>query len=185
RKAIAMSIDKQRIVDNFYPEGSSVANQFMPSAIASGYTPEVEGIPFDREGARALLEESGLELPLEVTLTYRDVVRGYLPSPGIVAQDIAAQLAEIGINVTVQVVESGAFIEGTQAGTDPFYLLGWGADYPDATNFLDYHFGANENIQFGDKFEDITGPLAAAAQLVDLEERNAIYAEANTAIREN
>src|SRR5690606_1465432 len=61
-KAIAMAIDKQRIVDNFYPEGSSVANQFMPSAIASGYTPEVEGIPFGREGARALLEESGLEL---------------------------------------------------------------------------------------------------------------------------
>src|SRR5690606_3234684 len=72
-----------------------------------------------------------------------------------------------------------------QAGTDPFYLLGWGADYPDATNFLDYHFGDNENIQFGDKFADITEPLKEAAQLVDLEERNAIYAEANTAIREN
>lgn len=185
RKAIAMAIDKQRIVDNFYPEGSSVATQFMPPAIASGYTPEVEALPFDREAARALLEESGVELPIEVTLQYRDVVRGYLPSPGIVAQDIAAQLAEIGINVTVQVVESGAFIEGTQAGTDPFYLLGWGADYPDATNFLDYHFGDNENIQFGEKFADITEPLREAAQLVDLEERNAIYAAANAAIREN
>lgn len=184
RQAISHAINKQRIVDNFYPEGSQVATVFMPPAIESGYTPEIAPLEYNLDTARALLAESGLELPLNVTLTYRDVVRTYLPSPGIVANDIAAQLAEIGINVTVQVVESGEFIAGTQAGTDPFYLLGWGADYPDATNFLDYHFGQNENIQFGSKFEEITVPLAAAAQLSDLAERNVLYAEANTAIRD-
>lgn len=184
RQAIAYAIDKERIVANFYPPGSSTADQFMPSAIPSGYTPEVTGIPYDLDMARQLLEESGVELPLEIKLTYRDVVRGYLPQPGIVAQDIASQLSEIGINVTVELVESGAFIASTQAGTEGFYLLGWGADYPDATNFLDYHFGANENIQFGTKFTEITDPLAAAAQLVDIDERNAIYVDANTAIRD-
>lgn len=184
RQAIAHAINKQRIVDNFYPEGSSVATQFMPPAIPIGYTPEVEPLAYDLDAARALLAETGLELPINVTLQYRDVVRGYLPSPGIVANDIAAQLAEIGINVTVQMVESGAFIEGTQAGIDPFYLLGWGADYPDATNFLDYHFGENQNIQFGTKFEEITVPLAQAAQLSDFDARQALYAEANAAIRD-
>jgi ABC-type transport system substrate-binding protein len=184
RQAISMALDKQRIVDNFYPRGSSVATQFMMPAIPSGYTPEVEPLAFDREAARALLEESGLELPIEVTLTYRDVVRGYLPTPGVVAQDIAAQLAEIGINVTVQVVESGEFIESVNAGQQAFYLLGWGADYPDATNFLDFHFGDNQNIQFGDKFAEITEPLAAAAQLENIDERNVIYADANIAIRD-
>ncbi|MBK8138670.1 MAG: peptide ABC transporter substrate-binding protein [Chloroflexi bacterium] len=184
RQAISHAINKQRIVDNFYPEGSSVATQFMPPSIASGYTPDVPALEYNLDTARALLAESGLELPLNVTLQYRDVVRGYLPTPGVVANDIAAQLAEIGIVVTVQVVESGEFIAGTQAGTDPFYLLGWGADYPDATNFLDYHFGDNQNIQFGNKFPEITEPLKAAAQLVDLAERNAIYAGANAAIRD-
>ncbi len=184
RLAIAHAIDKQRIVDNFYPEGSSVATQFMPSAIASGYTPEVAPLEYNLDTARQLLADSGLELPLNVTLQYRDVVRSYLPTPGVVANDIAAQLAEIGINVTVQVVESGEFIAGTQAGTDPFYLLGWGADYPDATNFLDYHFGDNENIQFGNHFPEITEPLKAAAQLSDFDARQALYVEANTAIRD-
>ena len=33
------------------------------------------------------------------------------------------------------------------------YMLGWGADYPDATNFLDFHFGKNQ--QFGAGFEDL------------------------------
>ncbi|MBC8099872.1 MAG: peptide ABC transporter substrate-binding protein [Armatimonadetes bacterium] len=184
RQAIAHAIDKERIVVNFYPPGSSVANQFMPAAIPSGFTPEVEPLEYDLEKAKALLAESGVTLPLEIKLTYRDVVRGYLPTPGVVAADIQAQLAEIGINITIEVIESGAFIASTQAGTEGFYLLGWGADYPDATNFLDYHFGANQNIQFGDKFTEITEPLTAAAQLADVAARNEIYVAANTAIRD-
>nr|MCU0466454.1 ABC transporter substrate-binding protein [Anaerolineae bacterium] len=184
RQAVAHAIDKQRIVDNFFPEGSIVADQFMPPSIPSGYTPEVEGFPFDQERARELLAESGVELPIEVTLTYRDVVRGYLPTPGIVGNDIAAQLAEVGINVTVEVVESGEFLARTGAGSEAMYLLGWGADYPDATNFLDYHFGANPNIQFGNNHPEITEPLSAAAQLSDFDARQALYAEANAAIRD-
>ncbi len=33
RQAIAMGIDRQRIVDNFYPVGSEVATHFTPCAI--------------------------------------------------------------------------------------------------------------------------------------------------------
>ena len=33
RQAIGYAIDKQRIVDNFYPEGSVAATQFLPPAI--------------------------------------------------------------------------------------------------------------------------------------------------------
>ena len=40
-------------------------------------------------------------------LTYRDVVRSYLPEPGVVAQDIQAQLAEIGVDAEIEVMESG------------------------------------------------------------------------------
>lgn len=185
RQAIAHAIDKQRIVDNFYPEGSVAATQFMPPAIPSGYSEGFAPLDYNLDTARELLAASGVTLPLEIKLTYRDVVRGYLPSPGIVANDIASQLAEVGITVSIELMESGAFIASTQAGTEGFYLLGWGADYPDATNFLDYHFGANQNIQFGEKFDEITVPLAAAAQLADFDARQVLYAEANAAIRDN
>ena len=65
-------------------------------------------------------------------------------SPGVVAQDIQAQLKEnLNIDATINVMESGAFIEAATAGElKGLHLLGWGADYPDITNFLDYHFGA-------------------------------------------
>lgn len=187
RQALAYAIDKQRIIDNFYPAGSTVADQFMPSVIF-GYTAEVEPLAYDPEMARTLLEEAaaedGFTLPIETTLSYRDVVRSYLPQPGVVAQDLQAQLAEVGINVTIDVQESGTFLDNADAGLLSLHLLGWGADYPDATNFLDYHFGAGANNQFGDKFDEIIQPLLQGAQLADPAERYPYYVEANTAIRD-
>ncbi len=187
RQALAYAIDRQRIVDNFYPAGSITATQFMPPDIF-GFTPEVEAFPYDPDQARALLEEAaaelGFTLPIETTLSYRDVVRSYLPQPGIVAQDLQAQLAEVGINVTIDLQESGTFIDNSDAGLLSLHLLGWGADYPDATNFLDYHFGAGSSDQFGTKFTELTDALSAGAALADPAERYPYYIEANTLIRD-
>lgn len=190
RQAVAHAINKERIVSNFYPVGSEVATQFMPPAISSGYTPEVEPFPFDQARAAELLVESGLELPLSFTLYYRDVVRGYLPNVAQVAEDIRAQLQEVTVdgqpafNVTVEVVESGTFIDNTDAGTYGMYLLGWGADYPDATNFLDYHFGGGSSSQFGERIQGVVDGLRDAGQLSDLAARNEIYAQVNALLRD-
>lgn len=184
RQALAMGIDRQRIVDNFYAKGSLVASQFMPPSIF-GFTPEVTWYEFDPEGARALLAEAGYPDGFEITLSYRDVVRSYLPEPGVVAVDIKEQLEQnLGLTVTVNVMESGAFIDASDAGELEMYLLGWGADYPDATNFLDFHFGATASDQFGDKHPEITDPLARAAALADPALRLPIYVEANQAIKD-
>lgn len=163
RQAIAYALDKQRIVDNFYPKGSTVATQFIPPAIF-GFTKEVEPFPHDVNMAKKLIQESGVKTPVDVTLSYRNVVRAYLPQPPVVAQDIQAQLKEIGVNITLQEIESGSFITQTNDGKLPLFLLGWSADWPDATNFVDYHFGAGANPTFGKTFKEITEPLAKAGQ---------------------
>ena len=183
RRALAHAIDRQRIVDNYYPPGSIVASQFIPPGIF-GYTEGVDPFPFDQAQARALLAESGVPLPIETTLSYRDVARPYLPQPGVVAQDIQAQLAEVGVSVEIVVMESATFIDAAERGQLSLHLLGWSADYPDATNFLDFHFGAGASDQFGAKFEEITAPLGRAAQLADPGKRAPEYVAANTAIRD-
>ena len=165
RQAVSYGIDKARIIDNFYPPGSTVANQFMPESIF-GYTADSIVIGYDAEKAKQLLAESGVELPIKTTLSYRDVVRGYLPQPGVVAQELQAQLAAIGIEVEIQVMESGAFLDASSAGELSLHLLGWGADYPDATNFLDFHFGSGASDQFGAKDPVLTAMLTEAAQLL-------------------
>jgi peptide/nickel transport system substrate-binding protein len=60
---------------------------------------------------QADLEEEGVLPGFKTTITYRDVVRGYLPNPGIVAQDIQAQLADLGVEAEIVVMESGAFLD--------------------------------------------------------------------------
>ncbi len=184
RQAIAMGIDRQRIVDTFYPEGSEVASHFTPCAIPNGCVGDA-WYEFDVEAAKAKLAEAGFPDGFQTKLFYRDVVRGYLPQVANVAQDIQAQLkTNLNIDAEIVVLESGAFIEESSAGRlDGLYLLGWGADYPHITNFLDYHFGA-ANVQFGAQSETYTDLLVQGAQIGIPEEAESIYVEANNAIKE-
>jgi ABC-type transport system substrate-binding protein len=66
------------------------------------------------------------------------------------------------------------------------FLLGWGADYPDATNFLDFHFGAGSanTPRFGNVIPELTDLLSQAAQLSDPDARYQLYIQANTIIRD-
>ena len=185
RQAVAMGIDRQRIVDNFYPKGSTVADYFTPCAIAGG----CEGDPwykFDPAAAKQLLADAGFPDGFETELSYRDVVRSYLPEPALVAQDIQAQLKEnLGITVKLNVMESTAFIDASQAGQLGMHLLGWGADYPDQTDFLDYHFGQGATKQFGNGFPDLWDVLKQAASKTDPAERNQLYAQANDLVKQH
>jgi ABC-type transport system substrate-binding protein len=184
RQAIAMGIDRQRIVDNFYPVGSEVASHFTPCSIPNGCAGE-PWYEFDPEAARALLAEAGFPDGFQSSIFYRDVFRGYLPEPSLIAVEFQTQLKEnLGIDAEVVVMESGEFIaESTAGNLDGFYLLGWGADYPHITNFLDFHFGA-ANPQFGDPHPEIYEILEQASQIADPAETAPLYEQANNAIRE-
>jgi ABC-type transport system substrate-binding protein len=185
RKAIAMGIDRQRIVDNFYPDGSEPASHFTPCSIPNGCQGE-EWYEFDPEAARELLAEAGYPDGFETSIFYRDVFRVYLPEPGLVAVEFQTQLKE-NLNIDAEVVvvmESGEFIaESTTGKLDGFYLLGWGADYPHVTNFLDFHFSAS-NPQFGDPYPEIYEALEEAATIGDPSEAEPLYEQANNAIKE-
>ncbi len=186
RQALAKAIDRGRILDNFYPPGSTVADQFLPQSIF-GYTPEPKWYDYVPDAALAELTALGfgLENPIETTISYRDVVRSYLPTPGNVAVDIQDQLADVGINVQIQQMESGAFLDAADAGELSLHLLGWGADYPDATNFLDFHFGRGASDQFGNGFEDIWTTLEGAGRIADPDQRLTLYEQATQLIKDH
>lgn len=184
RQAIAYGIDRQRIVDNFYPAGSETASHFTPCAIPNGCVGDA-WYEFDAAKGRELLAEAGFPDGFSTKIYYRDVVRGYLPQVPNVAQDVQAQLKEnLNIDAEIVVMESGAFIEASNTGQlDGLYFLGWGADYPHITNFLDFHFGAT-NPQFGTPFPEIYEKLEEASKIVDPKAAEPLYVEANNAIRE-
>ncbi|MCZ6457441.1 MAG: ABC transporter substrate-binding protein, partial [Actinobacteria bacterium] len=184
RQAVALGIDRQRIIDRFYPPGSETASHFTPCSVENGCEGE-SWYEFDVDEAKALLAEAGLGDGFETTIYYRDVILGYLPSPGGVAAEIQAQLKK-NLNITAEVVvmERTEFAETSSAGgLDGIHLRGWTGDYPHVTNFLDLRF-SEPNAQFGDPYPAIYEALAAASQATDPVAAALLYQEANNAIKE-
>ncbi|MBA2255548.1 MAG: peptide ABC transporter substrate-binding protein [Chloroflexi bacterium] len=186
RQAVAMALDKQRIVDAFYGSGSSIGDYFTPCSIPGGC--EGDKMPgFDAAAAQALLAGTGAEAGFETTLYFREKPRSYINNPTAVVTDIKDQLeTNLGWKVTLSPEEDASYLTNASKGEKyPLFLLGWGADYPDQTNFLDYHFGSGASPQFGDKFKDLTDVLDEAASKADPAARLALYAQANTLLKTN
>lgn len=183
RQAFAQAIDRQRIVDEYYPAGSTVAQNFVPDLFNPGFSKDIKWYDYNKDAAKKLLEEAGFDFNQEINLAFRNVVRGYLPSPDKVAQELQGQFAEIGVKIKLKEMESATFIDDTSAGKEALYLLGWGADYPDSTNFYDYHFANENNKQFGKLFPDIVEPIKKAGQLADAAERQKLYDKVNELLK--
>lgn len=177
RRAIALALNKQALVDEHFPTGAAVAHQFVPPELF-GYADDVTGIDFDPQQARLSLDQAGLPDSFEITLGYRDVPSPYLPEPAAVAGDIQRQLAEVGIRVNLANMESGAFLDAVDGGELPMYLLGWQTTYPDPANFLDFHFGVQASGQFGAHFPDLEETLAEASSSSDQVARGDLYRQA-------
>jgi len=184
RQAVGMCLDRPALLNAFYPPTSLVAEQFIPPGVF-GYTDGFRWYERDVEQAKQLLADAGYPDGISATLSLRDVVRGYLPEPAKVAEAIQAQLAECNVKIDLNVVESGAYLDGAAAGDYEMGLLGWLADYPDATNWLDFHFtGTGAGEQFGTPFEDIVALLAEAAASADPAVRQPIYDQVNDLLKE-
>jgi peptide/nickel transport system substrate-binding protein len=184
RQAVAMAIDRQHIIDTYYPAGSEVATHFTPCSIPNGCA-GTAWYAYDPAAAKALLTTAGYPTGFPTHLYYRNVDRIYLPQTANIAQEIHNQLlTNLGIDAVLVEMESGPFIQAAQAGQlNGFHLLGWGADYPHVSNFLDYHFGQN-HIQFGNPFPAIYDELTAASTLADPVAAAPYYTAANNAIRD-
>lgn len=186
RQAIAMGINRQQIVDNFYPAGSTVADYFTPCEIPFACEGD-KTWGFDPTAAKQLLADAGFPNGFETKIQFRAAVRGYLPDPPVIATEIQQQLkANLGITATLDLQESGAFLDANAAGTlEGIFILGWGADYPDPSNFLDYHFGSGSGKKFGETFKGIVDALNTGVASADPAARTAAYTLANNQIKEN
>jgi peptide/nickel transport system substrate-binding protein len=186
RQAIAMGIDRERIVKNFYPEGSTAADYFTPCEIPFACEGD-KNWAFDPVAAKALLAEAGFPNGFETKIQFRAAVRGYVTDPPVIATEIAQQL-KTNLNITAkpELLESAAMLDGFAAGTlDGLMMVGWGADYPDPSNFIDYHFGSGSGKKFGTPFPDIVEALNTAIKTADPAARTAAYTTANKLIKEH
>ena len=184
RQAIAMGIDRQRIVDALFPPGSEVASHFSPCPIPNGCTGDA-WYEFDPSAARQLLADAGYPDGFDTTIQYRDVVRAYLPDPTGVAVELQRQLLDnLNIRAALETIPEDAFLALVDEGrADGIHLLGRNVSIPDASNLLDPHFGVRASREFGQPYDDIAAALAAGAATTDEAARTTAYTAANLAIR--
>ncbi|WP_337103889.1 peptide ABC transporter substrate-binding protein [Paenibacillus sp. YIM B09110] len=143
RKALAMAIDRQLIVENITQAGELPAFGFVPPGIVGvngNYRDEVKDDFFkeDIEEAKKLLAEGLSELGLtsfpEVKLTYNTNDTHKAIADAIV--DMWKK--ELGITtITTAAEEWAVFLENRTAMNYDIQRAGWGADYNDPMTYMD------------------------------------------------
>lgn len=183
RRAIAHAINMPALLAAHYGLGYRQAMQFIPPTIW-GYESAAPEYGYNPVLAVSLLAQAGYPDGFATTLSYRDVVRPYLPDPGGAAQAIAADLEYVGIEVTVTAMESAEFLSQYRAGQLDLFLLGWGADHLHPDNFLSPHFCDPGNLGFGPQDAALCDLLDAALSEPDYAGQLALYRSASTRVME-
>ena len=179
RQAIAHAVDRESLVRTKMPEGSAVADEFVPPTVA-GYTPDVQKYPYDPEKAKQLLAEAGAQ---NMTLDFyypTEITRPYMPNPADLFSAMAANLEAVGITVNpVARPWNGGYKDDVQkAGSHDLHMLGWTGDYNDAGNFVGTFFG-REKAEFGPQDPAMFADLAKADAIPDPAGHAAAYEQAN------
>jgi len=103
------------------------------------------------EAEEEVVEEAGpTKIPL--TLYYMPVSRFYYPAPKEIGEAMAADLANAGFDVQLELAGDWATYLGLrrEGNLDGLYMLGWGGDNGDPDNFLNYFFGFAGEEKIGD-----------------------------------
>lgn len=126
RQAITMAIDVEPIVNAIWRGVGKAASAPYTSTIK--YSIAEENAPNSKniEAAKQLLKEAGYENGFQLTVSTSDR-QERIDAATIMKED----LKEIGIDLTVEVLEWSAFIEKLEKGEHDMYMLSWISDSPD------------------------------------------------------
>jgi peptide/nickel transport system substrate-binding protein len=182
RQAIAHALNREEVVTTFYSGRGEVAHAFMPPDLF-GYADDVTQYEYDPAKAQELLEQAGVQTPVNITFCYpTDVSRPYMPDPKRNFEAFAADLEEAGFNVTPKASPwSPDYLGAVDEGNCPVYLLGWTGDYADPDNFIGTFFQTPQKA-WGFENEEIFTKLDEAEAETDEDARISLYQEANRLI---
>ncbi|SEO94514.1 peptide/nickel transport system substrate-binding protein [Halogranum amylolyticum] len=134
RQAISYAVNTKAIVDTIYKGIAEQASQPIPSNVM-GYNESLDPYPQDLDQAQSLLEEAGYGDGFSFELATFKNPRTYNPSPIQAAQTVKSNLAEVGIEVSINQQSFNPFLDYTSAGNHDACFLGWMTDNADPDNF--------------------------------------------------
>lgn len=183
REAFAQAIDLPTLIRDAYFGLGTPASVFLPPATL-GQIDLHDPYPYDPDKARRLLDNAGYNAtnPLRLDLWVLPVPRAYYPDPRKVADTIAADLAKVGVTVTVQDSKSWPdFNRDRQTGSLGFYMFGWQGQNGDPDEFLGEFFGKQRG-EGGYENPVLQNLILQGMSSSDLQKRRGPYKEAQDII---
>lgn len=138
RKALALAIDRQAIIDNIAQADQQAASSITPPGIP-GFDVMVQDFlkpTAQVDEAKALLAEAGFPdgAGMPEIVIYHNTSEGH----AAIATAVQEQWKAIGVNVTIKNMEWKQYLDFVQNNDDVMvYRMGWIADFADAYNFLE------------------------------------------------
>jgi oligopeptide transport system substrate-binding protein len=150
RKAFALSIDKQRLVDKITKAGEKVATHYTPTGTANYEPPP--GLPYDPDAGRRFLAEAGYPggraFP-PVQYLFNAGSGGGRPDNKIAVELQAMWRKELGVEVQLRQLEWKTYLAAQNKLDYDLCRSSWVADYNDANTFLDMFMSNNGNNRTG------------------------------------
>lgn len=175
RKALAMSIDRQLIVDKVAKGGQLPAYNFTPPD-TQGYTAEAE-VKLDIEKARKLLAEAGY--PGGEGFPKLEILYNTLEDHQTIAVAIQQMWKQaLNIDVTLQNQEWKVYLSSTRTGNYQIARAAWIGDYLDPNTFLDMFVTDGGNNKTGWSDPQYDALIAKAGNTYDQQERYRYFQEA-------
>ncbi len=177
RQAITMAIDKESIIEGIV-EGAGVPAVGPINELVFGAHPDLADLElaYDPDRAAELLADAGYPDGFETTVWTNDN-----PTRIAIAEVMQHNLAEVGIDVSIEVLEWGAYLDETAEGNHDMFILGWvtvtgDADYGMYALFHSDNQGAAGNRSFytEDRVDEL---LDSGRTEGDMENREALYFE--------
>lgn len=181
RRALALAVDREAIVEKILRGGQKPAHAFTPPGTA-GYTPAAV-IPTDFAAGRALLKAAGFEgghgLP-RIELLYNNSENHRLIAEAI--QEMWRR--ELGVTVELVNQENKVALAARRSGDYQILRSNWIGDYLDPATFLEVFTtdSGNNYTRWGNP--DYDSALFAAARTVDPAARHALFQKAEAMLLE-
>jgi len=136
REAVDLAIDRRAIVERVLLGKGALANQLLPRG-AVGFVPELPPSALDRERARQLLRAAGIKPGRRLRLD--GPFNRYMRDRQIM-EEVARQLAEVGLQVEVNALEKRALYDLLDEGGSDIHLLGWASESGDGADVFEVLF---------------------------------------------
>ena len=142
RKALMLALDRDAILTAAYGGRGQVENGIFPRGLI-GYNPDLPKIPYDPEQARQLLLETGNSM---ISLTI-SIKKNSSESVKEIVSLASYMWRQIGVNCTIEELDSAEFTELRKKGELACYTDIWSASYNDPANFIYTFFGNPDNTR--------------------------------------